>query len=273
MKPKTEIQKITPEIAKAYLATNIGHQRNVTKSHVLHLKQAMEKDQWMMTGHPIVFDFEGRLIDGQHRLLAVIESGKSVDFLVVRGVHSDAFKAMDRGKIRSNGNMFAIHGVENYVMVASATSGVLNYRRALKSNDGKGGSLNSYTRPTTAELIEEYDANQAQYQDAVLVGNKIKRLMMPSVGAIVAALALIDAKHSNVSVLSFWESFTEGANLSHGDPILTLKNRIMENAASKAKLSQNLLIMISIKAWNAYVQNKSLKLLRVTDGEGVTPIL
>jgi len=143
---QTSIETITPEIAKQYLETNYKHQRNITESHVLHLRQQMKAGQWMMTGVPIIFDQLGQLIDGQQRLTALIAEKMTLQFAIIRGVETDSFMAIDRGKPRSNANIFSIHGASNATTIASMVANVLNYRRARIANLGRGGSLNSYVR-------------------------------------------------------------------------------------------------------------------------------
>lgn len=279
-KPTTTIELITPQIAEKYLSTNIGHQRNVTMSHQLHLKQQMEKGQWLMTGEPIIFDGDGRLIDGQHRLRALIAANRSIEFVITRGVPTDSFVAINRGKPRSNANIFAIHGAKNHTATASCVANVLNYRRALTttitSKDGKkkkGGSLNSYIRSSSADLIKEYDSNPAKYDDAIHIAMSAKRICTMSISSSVAALAMIDAGHTVHEVSDFWESVKVGAGLDEGDPILTLRNKLSFNSGSNAKLSTNILLMLCVKAWNAHIMGERLYQLKALDGEGVRKVL
>jgi hypothetical protein len=278
-KPETTIERITPKMAEKYLATNIGHQRNVTMSHQLHLRQQMERGQWMMTGEPIIFDDQGRLIDGQHRLRALIAAGMTIEFVVTRGVSADSFVAINRGKSRSNANIFAIHGTKNHTALASCVAGVLNYRRALavvKTKDGKtitGGSLNSYIRPSSADLIAEYDNTPQKYDDAVHIAMGVKKICPMSIASTSAALAIIDAKHTTAEVLDFWERLRKGAGLEEDDPILTLRNKLTSNGESKSKLSGSVLQMLVIKAWNAHIMGKPLSQLKAMQNEVVRPVL
>jgi hypothetical protein len=272
-KPSTTIENITPEIAKRYLSTNADHQRKPTMTHQLHLRQQMEKGQWMMTGEPIIFDSNGCLVDGQHRLRALIDAKMDFEFVVIRGVSPESFVAMNRGKQRSNGNVLEIKGVSNANNIAACVAGVLNYRRALKSNSGKGGSLNSYIRPSSCEIVQEYDENSDLYHKAVIIGQRAKKKIKGSIPATISALAMIDAKRPVEEVEHFWGLFESGEGLFKGDPILVFRNRMEENNISKSKLSGYLVMMIAVKAWNAYRENKSIKILRVTEGESVIPVI
>lgn len=46
----------------------------------------MKTGRWVLNGETICFDSNGVLRDGHHRLLAIIESGVTIEVLVVRGV-------------------------------------------------------------------------------------------------------------------------------------------------------------------------------------------
>jgi hypothetical protein len=264
---QTTIETITPEVAKQYLSTNLKHQRKVTNTHKWHLRQQMQSGQWKMTGEPIIFDEYGQLVDGQHRLHALIEAKISLQFVIIRGVATDTFVAMNRGKSRSSADIMTIHGVLNSALTASMLANVINYRRAMAANDGKRGSLNSYIRASSTDIVEEYDKRKDIYAHCATLAGRCKKIIQPSIPATVSALAILDAGHSLPFVDHFWDSFQKGVGLSEGDPVLTLRNRISENARSKAKLSATMLMMIAIKAWNAYAQSKPMKMIRVIEGE------
>lgn len=59
-------------------------------------------DKWSFTGQPIIFGRSGNLLDGQHRLKAIGESGKGQWLVVVRGVPESALHAIDANNSRSN---------------------------------------------------------------------------------------------------------------------------------------------------------------------------
>jgi hypothetical protein len=280
MSIKTTIETITPDIAAQYLLTNLVNQRNVTKTHQLHLRQQMENGQWMLTGQPIIFDDKGRLIDGQHRLRALIDADVSLQFVVTRGVSSDSFIAIDRGKTRTHGNMFAIHGCKNYNIAASCVAGVINYRRALRvektRNDKKiiGGSLNSPIRPCSMDMITEYKKHETKYDQAITIAERLKAICPPSASSTAAAMALIDAGHSFEYVEDFWSKVKHGSDLKTGNPILTLRNRLSVCAgSSNSKIRSHYVLMIAVKAWNLHVEGKPVLILRVSEGEPVKAVL
>lgn len=96
---KVRIETITPTKAKEYLLrTKIN--RNLSKERVEAYAYDMSKGAWQLNGEAIRFNESGDLIDGQHRLSAIIKSGASVQMVVMTDV-SDSVSVYDRGRTRS----------------------------------------------------------------------------------------------------------------------------------------------------------------------------
>jgi multidrug resistance efflux pump len=86
-----EVEVITPEQAAEYLKNNAYH-RKVKKKKVAEYMKEMVDGNWKLNGKTIVFDRDGRLLNGQHRLGAVAEAGVSLTTLVVRGVDPEVLE-------------------------------------------------------------------------------------------------------------------------------------------------------------------------------------
>ena len=75
--------KVTPEMAQAWLDNQLQN-RTKSATTVSQYATAMFDGVWLADESlPLRFNEDGRLVDGQHRLLAVIEHGLPVDFFVV----------------------------------------------------------------------------------------------------------------------------------------------------------------------------------------------
>ena len=90
MKPEefglsVEVEVITPEQATAYLQNNTKHRKIKQKKVDEYIKE-MQDGKWCLNGKVLIFDRNGRLLNGQHRLSAVAQSGVPLTILVVRGV-------------------------------------------------------------------------------------------------------------------------------------------------------------------------------------------
>lgn len=97
---KNVVETITPTIAERYLNTMNGN-RKLTNDNIDFLVGQMKSGRWYLTHQGIAFDEEGRLIDGQHRMWAVIESGMEVPMYVARGVPRESVTVLDTGKVRN----------------------------------------------------------------------------------------------------------------------------------------------------------------------------
>lgn len=92
------IEDITPETAEVYLAVNNNIRPLITRD-VTAYANVMRRGEWQLTHQGIAFNEDGFLVDGQHRLAAIVESGVTVRMIVTRGVKRA--DAMDCGRGRS----------------------------------------------------------------------------------------------------------------------------------------------------------------------------
>lgn len=102
---------VTPEIAKEWLAHNITNNRSLNRNRVLQYATDMKNDQWMMSPNSVIaFDTNGNLIDGQHRLMAVIEADKPVNMVVCYDNDPDVMRVIDTGMARTNYQIAKLNG-------------------------------------------------------------------------------------------------------------------------------------------------------------------
>ncbi|MBY0243435.1 MAG: hypothetical protein K2X55_29425 [Burkholderiaceae bacterium] len=94
---KFEQIMVSPTLAGEFLKMNVVGNRKLRKSLVHRYADAMTRGEWMATPEGIAFSVKGDLIDGQHRLNAVIRSGCTVPMIICREVPDGAFKAMNGG--------------------------------------------------------------------------------------------------------------------------------------------------------------------------------
>lgn len=108
MEIKFAVEAIDPEKATTWLEDNTSN-RPIVQSHVDYLASMMKGNEWLVTHQGIAFSDKGRLLDGQHRLWAVVESGCTVQMMVSRGLDEQSFKYLDIGKKRSTGDSLGIN--------------------------------------------------------------------------------------------------------------------------------------------------------------------
>lgn len=106
---RIEQVKVTPKLAAKWLEKNFEKNRNKREAHVKRLAADMKAGRWIETGETIKFNTIGLLVDGQHRLSAIILSGCTLNIWVAYDVPSDAIKAIDTGASRTASDVMAIN--------------------------------------------------------------------------------------------------------------------------------------------------------------------
>lgn len=106
-----ELMNITPQMATELLSRRHPYQRLLRATHVDALSDAMVRGTWRWVGDPIRLDTNGFVIDGQHRLSAVVKSGVTLKNAVVMVVHTkDAILSIDQSRPRTLVDMYATRG-------------------------------------------------------------------------------------------------------------------------------------------------------------------
>lgn len=142
------VETITPTIADRYLQHNTQN-RHARKNLVNKYARDMQNGSWVLTHQGIAFAKDGTLLDGQHRLLAVVQSGTTVQMTVARGVDTKNQLAMDDHARRSAGDALSL--VRGH-SVSSADVAIV--RAAVELSDVTGKVRN--TKHELNELIDDF---------------------------------------------------------------------------------------------------------------------
>lgn len=103
------VETITPELAQIYLARNTKNYRRINQRTVEEYAKDMAAGRWAENGECIKFHADGRLLDGQHRLRAIIKAGCPIKMLVVHGITADD-SVIDVGRGRTARQIIEANG-------------------------------------------------------------------------------------------------------------------------------------------------------------------
>lgn len=117
---------VDPGLAAHWLQNNFRN-RPLSEDVVSAYARDMINGVWMPTHQGIAFNDRDELIDGQHRLRAVIKSGKTVRMMVtfnlpaaIEGAEMTTMDAVDRGRTRSVADQLKIqHGMKHGSVIAA----------------------------------------------------------------------------------------------------------------------------------------------------------
>lgn len=261
-----EVLTITPSHAQQMLRLN-KQNRPVSKSTVKNYSDKMKRGEWLLTGEPLIFSNTGLLLNGQHRLTAVILSGISIEALVVYGADPAVFIALDQGKTRCTGDVFAIEGEKDYNKLAAACRTAFTIQQA-EASDNKVRSVFSLV-PSTAQLQDYLDRNR---EIRHWVSRSSKLTGMVESGLISGLLYLFSLSNKEAAEV-FADRLIDGAGLPVKHPILVLREKLLVNRASTRRLPRLDTAAIIIKTWNAFVSNKELRICKWAEYEAFPTIL
>ena len=259
-----QVMEVTPDIARDWLET-MAHNRRVSRVNLDNIVRAMEEDRWHTDGSPIKFNTKGQLIDGQHRLHAILQTGKPQTFLVVWGVDDAAMTTLDTGKSRSRGDVLLIHDptIVDINNVAAAATIMLRYTRGVRGNNLR----NEYV--SNDALVHFYDNNKEDIIEASREGRRLARAMgagsQQAFGLCYWLFSMVDAEDASF----FWDRLADGQGLEMGDPIYALREFLRREALkadTRQSLRADIAIAVIIKAWNAYRDGEQIQLLRYKVG-------
>lgn len=259
-------ENITPAKAQEYLNSSLGN-RPISKPTVHSYADTMKKGNWMMNGVPIVFDTEGHLLDGHHRLEAITLAGIPVKMDVCRGVQSEAFTTYDCGRHRSLGQLLAMQSVKNYNIVGSVVAcneTLVHTGRIYANNSTVAGCRRKRTNTESYDIYtrDPNGYNQAA-EDAARLVHTARILNASWIGGLIYYLTNTGG-YERRYVLDFFESL---CSLDDGviQPANMLRKRILKEKLSNTNLIASQLFAFICIAWNAYVNGKELKLIRYND--------
>jgi hypothetical protein len=114
------LQTITPTQAGYWLSHCNPKNRPINKSHVQRLAHDMKSGRWKVTNQGIAFGPNGQLLDGQHRLSAVVLSGVPIEAYVFNNIEAESQLVLDQGAKRSTQHAITLQGglgvVSNFKM-------------------------------------------------------------------------------------------------------------------------------------------------------------
>src|SRR5882762_2800758 len=142
------IMTVGPDRASRWLEYNNSHNRDLRQYRVDQYTRDMLADRWHFNGESIQFDRDDVLLNGQHRLWAIVESGCPQKFVIVRGLDRSAQKTMDQGNKRPPAEQLHLVGIPVGNTVAAAI------RTFLRWEQGKFFGDQVKLKTSTSEVVE-----------------------------------------------------------------------------------------------------------------------
>ncbi|ADG97657.1 hypothetical protein Srot_1186 [Segniliparus rotundus DSM 44985] len=243
---------IGPEEAEELLGHNTRN-RNLRPAHRDALARDMTEGRWKENAAPVQVAADGTLLDGQHRLSAIVKSGVRLKLLLVTGLPKDSQHVMDSGAKRTVADALRIDGVPDATKVASAARAVI--------------MLDQRHVPTHTETVAFAREHAEQLACATRLGYQVYRDLAGSPSSwAAAAWRILAVDHVNGHM--FLHLLASGEMIGHGHPAYTLRRKLRSGLASanNPKALRDTLAPV-FKAFNLWGAGKSAQVIRVDPNE------
>lgn len=250
--PRVEWRDITPELASEWLKLNTLNRPKKLQKIALYAAD-MKADHWPRTGATICFSRSGRLLDGQNRLQALVDSGATVRTLVVWDLDDDIFDVIDGGARRTASDVLVIEGYEGWAAACGATAA----RLSLNLMNGRL----PYALTYSPQNIRRFVNDQPDLMASVQFIETVPRRPAPLPHSAAAALHFFMAQRDSDMADLLMTQLYRGDNMSADDMVLRLRNNLLGKAQQKAMSTSNdftQAMAAVIRVWNARRAGRSI---------------
>lgn len=217
-KKQALIVKADKELVDFLLTLN-SNNRHVKQMHLKWIQSALDEGNFVLTGQGISVSSTGRLIDGQHRLMAIRAAGyPPVELLVVTGLDNKARVYVDQHAKRSTTDMLKI--VLNQA-VTSRMSAVINMHLRVRENSEGDIIMPRDTKPSLDDFVNEM-ADHAYWLE----------LLMSAAGesprsGILCGLLHYALRYDVDAAIELADKARLGERLTRDEPAYLLRNFVM----------------------------------------------
>lgn len=254
------IEMITPETAALLLGSNI-HNRKLSEARVRVLARDITEGRWQLNGEAVKVAEDGTLLDGQHRLAAVVHSGMAVSTLVVRGLPVEAQTTMDTGRARTVSDILRLQGIHNGHLMGAIAVGLIGYE-AGKVHVWGGARASAPSKLEQVEYVQSHDL-----RDATVASMRATSVKAPLAGAIFGVAMEVAGRVAPGEAEAFFiRGLVEGIGLQPGDPILALRRRLSGLPPASSSATRNDYLWLTLRAFEAYRRGERLEKLQIPRG-------
>lgn len=253
------VEKITPELA-AYLLSRNPNNRGFKWARIRLYAGMMSRHEWELNGQTIIISDTGELNDGQNRLQGVIESGETVEMLLIFGVSRESRTSLDQGLNRSIGDILTMVGYNGGGDLGTMT------RYLIEFDLHREIDIAQALRPGRPQVMEYV----GQHPDLIAEIADFKRRAANNINLSRALVAfayhvILNETGKIANVDDFFDRLLGGHNLSTNHPILTARERLKRDRDNE-KLTAAQKIEVVFRAWNAFRRSDKPKQFQIKGG-------
>jgi hypothetical protein len=268
MSIRYERVKVTRSLATKLLGVNLEYNRRKKEAKIAQYAADMREGNWRDNGDTIrvtgtSLERLGKLIDGQNRLIAFLESGlKYMWFDFAFGVAEEAYPTINTGAARTFADVARSIDPENANVNGAIVRRIWMWERGRRLT-GRGGGT-AKLQPTHTQLLERLSQNVKEFHTATVRGTDgSQRKLGPAsiVGTAFYLFYQVDQDQAH----TFFEQVITGANLKEEAPALILRNRLLRD---RKELTPDEMMILWCKAWNLFRKDETTSFITTFGFQG-----
>lgn len=263
MNGRVTIQEIGPVQAEAMLSNILPAQRKQRDGYIGRLAEEMKSGRWRLS-NDAVLRICGKLGNGQHRLRAVVLSGKPQKFIVLETDDEELYKLVDCGLRRTVADSMQLTTYAQDIAAMAAWVVRHDLGTLTPSTHKSSGKKAAFTRGTVLQYIEQ-NLEVLQLQAAFCCTlQSTRRIVTASLAGAVLHLASrkqADARRAE----DFIERLYTGQSIN--DAAYDMRERLIRDNASRAKLPKSYVFGLLIKSMRCHLKGTRLAVLKLVEGE------
>ena len=244
---------VTPEIATKLLEAN-SINRPLRQHHVERIAKQIIAGKWKFNGDTIKISSNHDILDGQHRLWAIILADVSVETVIVYDIEDDAFSTIDTIRQPRNGaDVLALKGLDRQRRsTAVALTWLIRWQRGVL-----GGHKSRKNRIENSD-IEECFKDHADMALAVDHCRRTRGLISPGLSGF---LYYIFSNQDQELADRFLLTLLDPVDVPINDPFFRFRMWLVQSLNSKRRREAPEMIALAFKAWNYARDGKTISVL------------
>lgn len=258
-----ELCTITPQYALELLKKNSCN-RPLNKSNIEFFEEQIKRGEFLLTHQSICISSSGRLLDGQHRCHAIVNTGIPIEIWIATGFDDKTFAVLDSGCKRTAANAIAISdsNSQNHNIIAAAVR-LRRFFYLLPNHVWIGNNA----KTSHTEILKSYQENPEAWCWAAKIANRctLANVIAPSPAAALIFIATQDNGWHRSYLEGFFLALKSGADLSPHHPLLVYRNKQISGVGQLGHASAQKRLADYIKLFNAVASNQRLAIFKSQD--------
>lgn len=234
--------------------------RKFSPEWAAQLAQRMRDDEWRDTKELLHVNRDGQLINGQHRLTGVVDSGRTITFWIAYDSDDDAMLSIDNSRARTASDIATIMGYDYPRTRPSAMHILLRWEADPRTPFSERPHDKRPVRWSAEHLLTRMKNDFPDIHVGLDYAQRMGKAKPPIPGgyATWTALTVMLFRADAVAAEQFLDSLMAGSNLSDDSPIHALRNSLLTSSVQARKSdAREFIAALTIVAFNWFRQGKT----------------